>query len=197
MRRMFLMFVFGALFLQGYTYALVVKPSNVQMPTVLGDIFSFDLVLNSASNPIQGVQSTIAVQGPGALVLDGSQSKVMADDPNYWLFGNSTGIEIIDNKDGSYTFGDAPKNAVAQNLKQSAILARYAFRFDGPIGWHTFTINFDIQKSFSMNEEFGVDPIGWDKGNYPGTSASFDVYIVPEPMTLGLLGLGSFLLRRK
>ena len=189
------------------TWGVLIQPSNISPEPVSdcnvvispGGLFSFDFVISDMSGltrEAQGFQAIISVSGPGGLTGDEPNSVAVADELAYWLYGNSAPV-FIDHGDDSYTFGDNPFNGVAQSLSDGDILARYAFTWDGTVGYYTFTIDLDTDSSFILLEDFITkEALQFTPGPCPGDDSSFTVHI-PEPATLILLALGGFALLRK
>lgn len=171
---------------------------NDELVLSAGDIFSFDFVL-SDPDPI-GVEaisykSTINVSGPGLLTLDSAQSEAVENDPGYWIYDNSPDPFAQDLGSNIYVFSDGP-GGNPEPLLAGDIMARYAFEWDGTIGYYTFalvsgTSNSRVTDSSVIRHELQLDP-----GQYPDDS-SFTLHIVPEPTTLMLLGFGSLIFLRK
>ncbi|NIP51214.1 MAG: PEP-CTERM sorting domain-containing protein [Phycisphaerae bacterium] len=191
----------------GTSKGVTIKASVSQMPGSGGELFGFDLFVSDGPNPAaQGFQATVgSVSGPGVLTFDAAASKTVTGESSYWLHGNSTGANAIDNGDGSYTFGDGPASGTAVPLVIDDIVARYAFIWDGTEGDYTFTLDLGTDMSYILLEDFiSKEALQLPAGiwyDYPIISAdstSFTVHI-PEPTTLAFLGLGclTLLKRRK
>jgi len=173
-------------------------PSNCEVLMEAGGLFTFDLVVVDAQGfYAQGFQANMGVSGPGTLTGDAAASTAAATDSDYWMVGNSAGAEFIDNLDDSYTFGDNPNSGIAELLENDDIMARYAFVWDGTEGDYTFTLNADTNHGFLLNGSFIKLPFVFSPGEYQTAENSFTVHIVPEPATVFLLGLGSFVIVRK
>lgn len=179
--------------------AVMLTPSNVVIPTLSGETFSFDLIIDSdpAGYLAMGYQSLISVSGPGGLSLDVATSEAVAIDAGYWIVGNSAGTGAIDQGGDNYVFGDGPSNPGTEILLAGDIMARYAFTWDGSVGDYTFTLDPDTAKSFILNgTTFGKDPLEFTSGQYPGDDTSFTVQLIPEPASIMLLVFGAGLLRK-
>jgi len=163
-----------------------------------GGLFSFDLVVVDAQGfYAQGFQANMGVSGPGTLSGNVTASTAVATEDHYWIAGNSAGAEFIGNLDDSYTFGDNPNSGIAELMENDDIMARYAFVWDGTEGDYTFTLNADTNHSFLLNGSFIKLPFAFSPGECQTGENSFTVHIVPEPATVFLLGLGSFVIVRK
>ena len=190
----------------GTSKGVTIKASVSQMPGSGGELFGFDLLVSDGPNPsAQAFQATVgSVSGPGVLTFDAAASETVAGEVSYWLHGNSTGANAIDNGDGSYTFGDDPASGTAVPLVIDDIVARYAFTWDGTEGDYTFTLDLGTDMSYVLLEDFSKEALQLPAGiwyDYPIISAdstSFTVHI-PEPATIAFLGLGclTLLKRRK
>ena len=180
--------------------AIVLTPSNVVIPTLSGETFSFDLIIDAdpAGYSAIGYQSTISVSGPGGLSLDAAASEAVATDAGYWIVGNSAGVNIADLGGNNYLFGDGPNNPPEETLLAGDIMARYAFTWDGSIGDYTFSLDLDTAKSSIVNAStYGKEPLEFTPGQYSGDDTSFTVQLVPEPASIMLLLFGAALLRKQ
>ncbi len=176
--------------------AVIITPSIVEMPTLAGDTFSFDLIIDDAMGvSAQTLKSTISVSGAG-LTFDATASEDVAIDPDYWIVGNSAGAGAIDKGSNNYEFGDGPDNGTAEALVDDDIIARYVFTWDGTVGDYTFALDFDTAKSYVRTDTWEIQALEFTPGQYQGDSGSFTVTI-PEPATLTLMCLGFVVLRRK
>ncbi|KPJ66628.1 MAG: hypothetical protein AMJ43_07590 [Coxiella sp. DG_40] len=159
-------------------WAVEITPSNVTMPTIALDTFSFDLVI-SDSDPIGlnglACKTTISVVPsviPSGLTFDVSGSEAVESDTSYWIYGNSGGGSFAqDLGSDSYAFSDGP--SIPEDLMSGEILSRYAFTWDGVAKDYTFTIDLDTAKSYVLTsiipdtrEAFEFNP-----GIYPGTNS--------------------------
>lgn len=187
-------------------HAVLVTPGNIVMPTSPGELFSFDFIITDPMGVTGiGLKSTINVTGPGTLTLDVPSSEAVANDPGYWLFGNSGGAGAIDRGGDNYEFGDDPFDAIAQALATNDIVARYAFTWDGTEGDYTFTLLDTGKSCILLDDLVSKEPLqlpdpasGWY--SYPIVDAGTDyfiVHIVPEPTTMILLALGGMAVLRK
>lgn len=186
-------------------HAVLVTPGNIVMPTSAGELFSFDFIITDPMGVTGiGFKSTINVTGSGTLTLDVPSSEAVANDPGYWLFGNSGGAGAIDRGGDNYEFGDDPFDGIAQALATNDIVARYAFTWDGTEGDYTFTL-LDTGKSCILLADLvsteplqlpNPEPPWW---SYPIIGAEIDSFTVhiPEPTTMILLAFGSMVLLRK
>lgn len=185
--------------------AVVLTPSNVVIPTLAGEIFSFDLIIDADPGGYlaAGYQSRISVSGPGGLSLDVDTSKAVASnsdpDPDYWVAGNSAGAGAVDRGGDIYDFGDLPLNPGEETLFAGDIMARYAFTWDGTVGYYTFTLDLDSAPlvSFVQNDNLDKDPLGFTPDPYPGNNTSFTVQLIPEPASIILLLFGAAILRKQ
>lgn len=181
--------------------AVTITPTNVQLPTVSGENLSFDFVITDLGDPCGisalSFQSTFTIGGPGTLTFDGTSSKTVIGETNYWLPG-STAVEAFENPSGNYVFGDFESSGLGQALAVDDIIARYVYEWDGTAGGFTFTLDSDTAKSFFQKNDYITSvPLAIDPGQWlPGDSTSFTVHI-PEPATLMLFGLGTTILLRK
>ena len=179
--------------------AIVLTPSNVVMPSLSGDTFSFDLIIDDPVGYLAtGYQSRISVSGPGGLSFDSAASRAVATDADYWVAGNSDGAGAIDRGGDIYDFGDSPRSPGIEKLLAGDIMARYVFTWDGSDADYTFTLDLDSVPlvSFIQNAYWSKEPLEFTSGQYPGDDSSFTVH-VPEPTTLLLLGLGAVMVRRR
>ncbi|MHC4695079.1 MAG: PEP-CTERM sorting domain-containing protein [Planctomycetota bacterium] len=189
----------------GTSKGVTIKASVSQMPGSGGELFGFDLLVSDGPNPSAGafLATVDSVSGPGVLTFDAVASETVTGETSYWLHGNSTGANAIDNGDGSYTFGDGPASGTAVPLVIDDIVARYAFTWDGTEGDYTFTLDLGTDMSFILLEDFiSKEALQLPTGtwyDYPIISAdstSFTVH-VPEPATVALLGLGCLILLKR
>ena len=181
--------------------AVVITPSNVVIPTLSGETFSFDLIIygDPLGYSATGYQSTISVNGPGGLSLDAVASEAVATDAGYWIFGNSDSAGAIDKGGDSYQFGDNPKNPGDETLLAGDIMARYVFTWDGSVGDYTFTLDLDSMPlvTFIQDAYWSKEPLGFTPGQYSGDDTSFTVQLIPEPASIMLLLFGAALLRKQ
>jgi len=177
--------------------AVMLTPSNVVIPTLSGETFSFDLIIDAdpAGYSATGYQSLISVSGPGGLSLDSATSQAVATNADYWITGNSAGAGAIDRGGDNYEFGDVPDDSTAETLLAGDIMARYAFTWDGSVDDYTFTLDPDTAKSFTLNSFWSKDSLEFTSGEYSGDDTSFTVHI-PEPASIMLLVFGAGLLRK-
>jgi hypothetical protein len=175
--------------------SVIIEPAN---DFVTPGQFGFDLIINNPDGvSAQGFQTTIDVSGPGVLTLDETESQDVDEDLAYWVYGNSVSATAIDLGGGSYQFGDGPDDGLAELLVEDDIVARYVFGWDGTEGDYTFTIDFDTNESFVLNEYFLKEALEFTPGGYIGDSTSFTLHLVPEPVSLMLLALGSTALLKR
>jgi hypothetical protein len=150
-----------------------ITPGNVQLPELAGDTFSFDFVIN---DPLflnaSGFQSVISLSGPGTLTFDAFLSEAVADDTDYWLYGNSSGV-LTKLDAGEIRFKDIADDPPTELLLNEEIVARYAFTWDGIEGNYTIAIDLDHLKSFVLNDMFLPEPIDFDPGAYTGGSDGY------------------------
>jgi len=178
--------------------AVILTPSNVQIPSSPGEIFSFDFVVTEPDGvTARTFQSTISISGPGLLTLDEIGSEAVSSELDYWVYGNSVGVSAKEAGSNLYEFGDTPLSPSAEALLIGDIMARYAFEWDGTVGDYTITLDLDTLKTYTLNNiTFENDAVTFDPGQYTGDSSSFSVHI-PEPGTLILFGLAGTILLRK
>jgi hypothetical protein len=178
---------------------VTITPTNVQIPELAGENFSFDFAISDPCGvSARAFQSTIAVSGLGTLTFDSISSRALETEADYWLFGNCYGALIMDNLDGTYTFGDDPCNAIPQALAVGDLMARYTFEWDGTPGDYTFTIDLDTSESLIMGSSYNIQALAFDPGVYPGDASSFTVTMpIPEPATVLVLGFGAVVLRKR
>ncbi len=179
--------------------AVVVVPSNVVIPVLSGETFSFDLIIDGdpAGYLAVGYQSIMSVSG-GGLSFDAAASQAVDTDAGYWIVGNSAGV-FASEVGGNYLFGDSPSNPGIETLLAGDIMARYAFTWDGTVDDYTFTLDLDSvpANSFTLNgSTFSKDPLEFTPGQYPGDVNSFTVSIIPEPASIMLLVCGAAFLRK-
>lgn len=205
-KAVFFAFALSCVALFGSAGAVEITPSDTTPPynfvkdeLVLsaGDIFSFDLWL-SDPDPI-GVEaisykSTISVSGPSTLSLDVDKSEAVKDDPGYWIYDNSPD-PFAQDLGGIYVFSDGP-GGDPEPLDAGDIMARYAFIWDGTIGYYTFALNLETSNSRVTDSSVIRHPLQLNPGQYRDDS-SFTLHIVPEPTTLLLLSFGSLILLKK
>ena len=177
--------------------AVVITPSNIVMPTLPGDTFSFDLIIDDSMGvTVVAFQSTLSVSGAG-LTFDTDASEAVTTDPDYWIVGNSIGALAQDQGSNIYMFGDGPENPPTEALVYGDIMARYVFTWDGTESDYTFTLDLNTLNSFVLNADtFATDALEFTSGDYTGDAGSFTV-AVPEPTTLALLTLGGLILKRR
>jgi len=174
-----------------------ITPDNMDIPTLTGELFSFDFVI---SNPdgisAQAFETRISLSGPGSLDFNSPMSTAVNAEADYWLsFANSLPGAAQDGS--SYKFSDFALNTTAEPLAVDDIVSRYAFIWDGTAGDYTFTLDLNIANSFVLLGDFVTsEALQFSPGNYPGDSSSFTVTI-PELATLLSVGLGGALLVRK
>lgn len=175
------------------------------IPGSPGGLFSFDLVISEEPGIFaQAFKATIgSVSGPGVLTFDVAASEAVAAETTYWVYGNSDGATAKKTDDGTYIFGDNPREPVFEALVIDDIVARYAFTWDGVEGDYTFTLALDTTNSYVLLEDFfSKEALQLPAGNwysYPiisADSSSFTVHI-PEPISLVLLGLGGLVLLKQ
>lgn len=192
--------VFVAVITSSIYAEITITPANVQIPELASEDFSFDFVISHLNGfAAQAFQSTIEISiiGPGTLTFDAISSEQVANNADYWLYGNSM-VEAFENPPGRYVFGDFPYNAVAQDLAVGDLMARYVFEWDGTPGDYTVNLDLDTSASLIMDDMWAIHPLDFDPGEYTGDAGSFTVTMpVPEPATLILFALGGFMLRRK
>jgi hypothetical protein len=170
--------------------AVVISMVQDQMPNNPGGIYSFKMaVLDAQGSSASAFQSSLSVAGPGTLTLNVAESVAVAQNSNYWLFGNSDGAEALD-KSGQFEFGDNSHDGMSRMLMINDIVGKYAFAWDGTQGWYTFTFNLDLAHSFIVDDQFANQPLSFESGN-----TAFEVFI-PEPATCLLMGLGIFAVKR-
>lgn len=179
---------------------ITITPANVQIPALASEDFSFDFAISQLNGfAAQAFQSTIeiSITGPGSLTFDAASSEQVADNVDYWLYGNSYAT-AFENPPGRYVFGDDPYNAIAQELAEGDLMARYVFEWDGTPGDYTVNLDLDTSASLIMDDMFVIHPLDFDPGEYTGDASSFTVTMpIPELTTLLLLGLGGLLLRKR
>ena len=187
-------FTVGCLIFSVQAQCVVIKPSNVALPTSAGELFSFDFVVSGAMNTSAlAFQVTISI-GQSGLDFNEPISKAMANAAGYWAFGNSDNANaFVEN--GNFVFGDFTTDA--ELLVNNDIMARYAFKWDGTEGNYTFTLDLNTGNSFVQKEDLGIEVLQFTPGAYSGNSNNFIVN-VPEPSTLiiFLLGLLQFCLKK-
>jgi hypothetical protein len=178
--------------------SVVITPSNVVLPDFVGDIFSFDFVVDTNGINATGFQTTISVSGPlgGTLTVDNDANSVaeaVRNDTNYWAYLNSHNIHPQFDQNGNFVFGDYTDNGLGEFLNSNDIVVQYAFKWNGIEGDYTFTLDLNITPplhSFVQNENYDKESLEFTRGSYPGNSNSFTVNI-PEPSTLIIFALGS------
>jgi len=176
---------------------VVIEPSNVAVPQQSGGLFSFDFVINNPGDfPIKAFQATINISGPGVLTFDRQGSEVVAEVAGYWIRGNSDGAAAIDKGNKKYSFGDNPKDGVAQTLSVAAAVARYSFVWKGTEGDYTFSIDPAVVNTFILDEGLVGHSLRFSPGQYQGDEGSFTIYL-PEPSTLAIIGVGSVVLLKR
>jgi hypothetical protein len=183
--------------------AVILTPSNVQIPSSPGEIFSFDFVIGDPCGvSALTFKSEINTSFPGTLTLDETISEAVVGEAGYWIPAGLSLVEVYENLDGSYSFSDDPCSvdpcSISLTLVTGDIMARYAFEWDGTIGDYEISLNTNIANSYVFNfNTFDNVPLAINPGVYPGDASSFNVHI-PEPATLMLFGLvGTVLLRKR
>ena len=189
-------------------WAVVIRPSDVVLPTSPGELFSFDLVVKKlpSSFDAEGCQSTVEVSGPGILTFNVASSAAVSNAPSYWLYQNSGGVVAQETSPGSkkYEFGDGPPDEGILGAKDT-IVARYAFNWDGTEGLYSFTFDFENLNEnfvFVFVEDYVSYPLKLPGGNWysdpivDADNSSFTVAI-PEPNALILFVLGGSILLKK
>ena len=196
MKRILTFVAVTTVLLCSYSNASMLKLGSVTIPQTAGEIVSFDLVVDTTpAFPVQAFQSAISASGPGTLTLLAPYCENVANETSYWLSGNSDGVIVTTNVDGSISFSDTVSNGIAESMLGNEIVARYVFIWDGTVGDYTFT--FDFSKSYALKNDFVTKHgLTFGPGKYAGNDQSFTFY-VPEPASLALLVLGGFLIRKK
>jgi len=178
--------------------AVILTPSNVQIPSSPGEIFSFDFVVSDPDGvTARSFQSTISIGDPCSLTLDEIGSEAVSSELDYWIYGNSLGVSAREVGSNIYEFADGPSSPAYEDLLIGDIMARYAFEWDGTVGDYMFTLDLDTSKTYILNNiTYENDAVTFDPGQYTGGSDCFTVHI-PEPGTLMLFGLAGTILLRK
>jgi hypothetical protein len=192
-------------------WAVVIRPSDVVLPTSPGELFSFDLIVKKFPNSFgaKGCTSTVEVSGPGILTFNEAGSMAVSADPSYWLYQNSVGVVAKETSTGSkkYEFADGPPIEGILGAKDT-IVARYAFNWDGTEGLYSFTFDFkNLNENFVFvfvgpPQNYVSYPLKLPDGNWysdpivDADNSSFTVAI-PEPNALILFVLGGSILLKK
>jgi hypothetical protein len=127
-----------------------VLPTNFILPTSPGGFFSFDLVTNG---DLQGLQATINISGQGGLLFNSTESGLVAYDPEYLYYNNSSGATAFSRGAANCVFGDH-LNLPSMGPSSGNIVARYAFTWDGISGDYTFTFDTNITQSLVVCPDF-------------------------------------------
>ncbi len=199
MESVIFVFVLSCVVLTMPLYGVEIIPSNMVWPSLPGETFGFDFVINDPCG-VTGTAfgSWISVSGPGTLTFDATASEAVATtDTSYWIYGNSDGAFANDEGGNEYSFGDNPDpDLLMKTLVVDDIMARYVFSWDGTEGDYTFSLDLlDTDKNF-IDDMWDTQALQFTPGEYDGDSSSFTVNI-PEPTTLMLIGLGGLALLRK
>ncbi len=195
------LFMLGCLIFSAQAQGFVViTPSNVNLPDFVGDIFSFDFVVDANAINAMGFGATISVSGPGTLTFDVNNSNMVVNDVSYWAHENSGGVVFkVDDVNRIFGFSDDTLSGDPEPLVADVnIMARYAFKWGGTVGDYTFVLNLNTAYSYIQDETFEKEPLEFNPGSYQGSSNSFTVNI-PEPCTLIIFALGysAVLLKRR
>jgi hypothetical protein len=187
-------------FLTGIALGMEVKPANFSGYSGAGT-FSFDFVVSGQpASDAAAVQVTIAsiTGGTSALVLNSATSEAVKTDAAYWLAGNQP--DPFATKSGSsYLFSDSASSPPSTSMDIGDKIARFSFAWDGTPGTYTFNMNLNSNNSFVDLSDFSrlsfALPTGtWYAGPITSaTSSSFTVNLVPEPVSIVLLGLGGLM----
>jgi len=192
-------------------WAVVITPSDVVLPTSPGELFSFDLVVKKfpSSFGAKGCTSTIDVSGPGILTFNVASSKAVSNDPSYWLYQNSGGVNTgPPGSSKKHWFADGPNQDEGILGAKDTIVARYTFNWDGTEGLYRFTFDFEnLNENFVFvfvgpPQHYVSYPLKLPHGNWysdpivDADNSSFTVAI-PEPNALMLFVLGGSILLKK
>ena len=182
--------------------AVVLTPSNIVIPELPGETFSFDLIIDDPMGvTAASYHSAMFVSDRGGLTFNTTASQaVVTTDADYWVFGNSSGVFTSTFRSIRFKFADSPSNPEIETLLAGDVMARYAFTWDGTApGDYTFNFNFDITKSFIETDTGAIEALEFTSGQYRGDDSSFTVHIpehIPEPTSILLFVLGGALLRK-
>jgi len=183
-------------------FGIGIKPVNFSSPSA-GGVFSFDFIVTEApSQPAQGIQLTIASVAGTGLDFNSPASKAVKDNSQYWILNNSSGTEAFPSG-SSFVFGDGANEPSSETMQVGDIIARFAFNWDGIPDSYTFNMNLNNIYSYAYLENYSKESVILPAGQWftspitSATASSFTVNLVPEPMSMTLLGLGSLALLRR